>query len=447
MLVLKVYLADIRRGYSCNLELVDKRFEMLRNALQFLKRVRDDASGNVLALVGMSIVPMVGTMGLAIDAAQWVSWRRDLHSAADAGAIAGAQALINEEDVDAVVRRILGLNNQHQYTIEAIETPPTEGEFTGDASMVRIVVSTSQPLPFSSMFLSGAPTIRAEAVAQASNEVPNCMIALDSSDTGLVIEGSATVNMTCGMASNSNFDATASGSDTIKAGALSAVGHVNATGGVSADTAVHSFAAAATDPFADQISDQDRTCGQTLKVNGTVNWNRETDGDCLKGITIQAKSTLILSPGVYIIGSDGVRVAGQATIIGLGVTLIFTNTDSPFDAGSVGIFESMGTSNVQLTAPTTGDYAGLIMVQDSRAIPNNSNDLTVTGDNASVFEGAIYAPSNHVRFSGNSSMDSDCLQIVSRYITFTGNTHVSNNCEGGRGVVSFNGDSYVRLRK
>lgn len=420
---------------------------MLRNALQFLKRVRDDASGNVLALVGMAIVPMVGTMGLAIDAAQWISWRRDLHSAADAGAIAGAQALINEEDVDAVVRKVLGLNTQRSYTIAAIETPPTTGEFAGNNSMVRIVLTTQRSLPFSSMFLSGAPTIQAEAIAQASNEVPNCMIALDTATTGLVIEGSATVNMTCGMASNSNFDATASGRDTIRAGALSAVGNVNATGGVSADTAVHSFAAAALDPFAGKITDQNRTCSTNLRVSGTVVWNRETNGDCLRSIDVQARATLTLSPGVYIIGAGGVKVAGNATIIGHGVTFVFTNTDSPFNANNVGIFESMGTSNVQLTAPTTGTYAGLIMVQDSRAIPSNSNDLIVTGDSGSVFEGAIYAPRNHVTFTGNSSMDSDCLQIVSRYITFSGNTHVSNNCEGGRGVVSFNGDSFVRLRK
>lgn len=420
---------------------------MLRNALQFLKQIRDDASGNVLALVGMAIVPMVGTMGLAIDAAQWISWRRDLHSAADAGAIAGAQALINEEDVDAVVRKVLGLNTQRQYTIQTIETPPSTGPFAGNNSMVRIVLNTSRPLPFSSMFLSGAPTIRAEAIAQASNEVPNCMIALDTTNTGLVIEGSATVNMTCGMASNSNFDATASGRDTIRAGALSAVGNVNATGGVSADTAIHSFAAAALDPFAGKVTDQNRTCTQNLRVTGTVTWNRETNGDCLRSIDVQARATLILSPGVYIIGAGGVKVAGNATIIGNGVTFVFTNTDSPFNANNVGIFESMGTSNVQLTAPTTGTYAGLIMVQDSRAVPSNSNDLLVTGDNNSVFEGAIYAPRNHVTFAGNSSMDSDCLQIVSRYITFTGNTHVSNNCEGGRGVVSFNGDSFVRLRK
>ena len=134
-------------------------------------------------------------------------------------------------------------------------------------------------------------------------------------------------------------------------------------------------------------------------------------------------------------------------MIGDGVTLVFTNTSSPFNANKVGTFDAMGTSNVQITAPDTGDYAGILMHQDSRTPLSNANRLFVTGDNDSEFEGTIYSPSNQVTFSGNSSMTTDCLQIVAQYITFTGNTSVSNTCQPGRGVVSFSGAQVLRLRK
>ncbi|MXO95685.1 hypothetical protein GRI34_04525 [Erythrobacter aquimaris] len=423
---------------------------MLRKAVQFLKQVRDDARGNVLVLVAASLVPMVGTMGLAVDAAQWISWRRDLHSAADAGAMAGALAMKNGEDVQTVVTKVLGENYQHIYTIDAIETPPTAGDFAGDPSMVRVVLSTSRELPFSSLFLANAPTISVEAVAESSNEVPNCMIALDQASVGLTISGSASVNMNCGMASNSNFDATASGTGTIKAGALSAVGTVTNSGGVTADTAINNGTAPATDPFESVDTQPNITCSAwPLPFKGpgnTLGLNYGTYG-CYQGIQIQNNATVTLAPGTYYIGAKGLSVGGGATLIGNNVTLVFTNTDNPFNQSAIGTISIAGTSSIQLTAPDTGPYAGLIIVQDSRIVAGNKNRLFLTGDSKSKFDGGIYAPTNHVEFSGNSSMTTDCLQIVSKFITFTGNTNVTNNCPAGRGVASFNGGEFLRLRQ
>ena len=417
---------------------------MLRNALQFLRDLRDDLHGNVLMIVTLSLIPIIGTAGLAVDAAQWISWKRDLHSAADAGAIAGALAMKNGEDVNTVVNKVLSVNTQHTYTIDAIETPPTAGEFAGRNGMVRVVLSVSQPLPFSSLFLSTAPTISVEAVAEGSSEVPNCMIALDTASVGLTVSGSARVDMNCGMASNSNFDATASGNNTIKAGALSAVGTVNATGGVSADTAIHNNSAPAVDPYAGLFPNPNQVCNNWPLMSGSPN---QLSPGCYRGIQVQSNATLTLLPGTYYLGEKGLSVGGNATVIGNGVTLIFTNTSSPFNPNKIGTFGAQGTSNIQLTAPTSGTYAGVIMIQDARTVPSNQNRMLITGDSGSVFDGTIYAPTNAVTFSGNSSMSTDCLQIIATYITFTGNTTVRNNCPAGRGVVSFVGDEVLRLRK
>lgn len=419
---------------------MDMGFRMLRSAMQFLKQVRDDKRGNVLIMVAASLVPLIGTMGLAVDAAQWLSWRRDLHSAADAGAMAGALAMKNGEDVNAVVTKVLGSNNQHSYTIEAIETPPTAGNFAGNPNMIRVVLSTSQALPFSSVFLSTPPTISVEAIAEAGSEVPNCMIALDTASVGLTISGSASVDMNCGLASNSNFDATTS--DHIRAGALSAVGSVNAGGAISTDTAVHNSAPPAADPFAGILSDPNVTScnpAQQIKSDSILG------PGCYKGITINAKVDLTLLPGVYTIGERGLTVNGQASLIGSDVTFVFTNTDSPFNPNKIGTFTGNGTAVINLSAPSIGPYAGVVIHQDSRTPAGTS--MFITGDNGSVFDGSIYAPSNTVGFSGNSGMNTDCLQIVSRFITFTGNTTVVNRCQAGRGVSSFFGEEVLRLRK
>lgn len=422
---------------------------MLRNALQFLKQVRDDKRGNMLILVAASLVPIVGTLGLAVDAAQWLSWRRDLHSAADAGAIAGALALKNdvdasEKEIEDAVAKVLASNSQHTYVVEAIETPPSAGQFAGNDSMIRVVLSTSRPLPFSSLFLSNPPTIIVEAVAESSSEVPNCMIALDQLAVGLRISGSATVNMNCGMASNSNIDATASGSDSIRAGALSAVGSVNNSGGVTADTAIHSGAPPAKDPYAGVLSNPNQICSTTLTISGSAN---TISPGCYQGIRVQANARVTLLPGIYFIGRDGMQVGGNAQVIGNGVTLVFTDTNTTFDGRRVGTLSAQGTSNIQLTAPTSGLYSGVIIHQDSRLIPTPSNKMLVTGDNGSIFDGSIYSPKNSVTFSGNSSMTTDCLQIVANFINFEGSTKVKNSCPAGRGVASFSGEHFLRLRQ
>ena len=418
---------------------------MIDRMRNLVRDVRKDEGGNVLTLMGLSMIPLIGTLGLAVDVAQWISWKRDLRSAADSAAMAGGLELKNggdAEEVDAVVRNVLGRNTQHSYIIEAVETPPTAGEFAGDASMVRVVLTTSTKLPFSSMFLTTAPTIRVESVAQASSEVANCMIALATTGTALSIGGSSSVDMNCGLQSNSDFDATTS--DSIVAGALSAVGNVNEGNNISEDTRINRGVAPETDPYSDLISDPDEVCSNTASVSGN---NNILYPGCYKGITINSNARVTLQPGTYYVGEGGFKVNGHARVVGTGVTLVFTNTDSPFNSNKVGTFDAMGTSNVQITAPDTGDYAGILMHQDSRTPLSNANRLFVTGDSNSEFEGTIYAPSNQVTFSGNSSMTTDCLQIVAQYITFTGNTSVSNTCQPGRGVVSFSGEQVLRLRK
>lgn len=420
---------------------------MFESAKTFLRNLRKNAQGNVMTLMGLSMVPLVGTVGLAVDGAQWITWKRELRSAADAGAIAGANSLKNGgtgDEVKAAVRKVLGYNTQRAYTINAVETPPSVGKFAGDTTMVRVVLSTSQPLPFSSMFMNVAPTISVEAVAQASNEVVNCMIALANTGSALSITGSASVDMNCGLASNSDFDATSS--DVIRAGALSAVGTVNEGNNISSDTAINNGSAAATDPFAGQFSDPSQVCSDWPLISGTN--NPPMSPGCYKGIQVQANAKVTLSPGTYYLGEKGLSVGGNATVIGDGVTLIFTNTSSPFNSSKIGTFSAQGTSNIQLTAPETGTYAGIIIYQDSRTPLGNgtSSGFSVTGDSGSVFDGAIYAPSTRVTFTGNSGMTTDCLQIISQYISFSGNTSVANSCPSGRGVVSFNGSDFLRMR-
>ena len=421
----------------------------------FAARMVRDTSANALALVGIGIVPLVGAVGAGVDIAQWVLWKRELHTSADLGALAGARALADKQNVELAVRRSLGHNNQRSFTIEAIENAPVSGPFAGDVAKVRVVLATARALPFSGMFLTAAPTIRVEATAENAKTTPNCVITLDTSGTGVSITGSSKVNMNCGLSSNSNFDATSS--DTINAGALSAVGTVTTGGAVSTTTKINNGVPAQTDPYSGKLPQPNAQAGCSpntwplIKADYTI--DPAVDGNCFQGLQIQGGTTT-LQAGVYYIGEKGISVAAGAGLKGTNVTLILTSTASSFNDKKVGSLDISGSATVELTAPTSGTYKGVIIYQDPRTPDTSQNILKVTGNSSSIFQGAIYAPSVGVTFTGNTTVDSSggtifantaCMQIVSLRATFTGNTSVSNTCPGGSGAAAYGGSGTVRL--
>ncbi len=425
------------------------RRQTLRRKIASLLR---HTGGNTLALVGMAMIPMVGTIGLGVDVAQWVVWKRQLHTAADLGALAGARALADGHPVKINVERSLAQNDLRAFDTDAIESAPTVGPFKDDDDKVRVVLSTSQPLPFSGMFLKASPKITVEAIAENAKTVPNCVITLDKSGTGVSITGSSTVDMNCGLASNSDFDATTS--DYLKAGALSAVGTVTQGANITGDTKVNDGINEVSDPFASKLPmpNAQSSCSPNSYplIKSSVTIGPTAGGTiCYQGLQIN-DGVVTLRPGTYLIGASGISVSAKATLQGTGVTLIFTNTQTPFNSGKIGSFWANGSATINLSAPTSGTYAGVLMYQDPRT-PAKNNGLKITGNSDSSFEGAIYAPTVEVTMIGNSDIsgaagiETPCFQIVALFATFTGNTSVSNNCPGGGGAAAFGGDGTIRL--
>ena len=109
---------------------------------------------------------------------------------------------------------------------------------------------------------------------------------------------------------------------------------------------------------------------------------------------------MTLNPGIYYVdGSGGVSFKGTATVRGTGVMFYFTNgaTINAIGGGNQ-------VSNIQLSAPTTGSYDGILMYQD----PNDKSTgqgpnkgPTLGGRDNSLFKGALYFPEDQLTFYGN----------------------------------------------
>ena len=122
---------------------------------------------------------------------------------------------------------------------------------------------------------------------------------------------------------------------------------------------------------------------------------------------------ITLQPGTYILRGGQIKLGGNGTLTGLGVTLfLMENASITLNANQV----------VKLSAPETGPYAGITIYQAK----GNTNALLLNGGSGSTITGFVYAPDAHITFTGNSAMagTGECVRVVGDTIEMTGTSNV-----------------------
>jgi hypothetical protein len=67
-----------------------------------------------------------------------------------------------------------------------------------------------------------------------------------------------------------------------------------------------------------------------------------------------------------------------------------------------------GTPSVQLSAPNSGTYAGILFYQD----PTDAAGPSLGGDSSSFYQGALYFPSVQLTFFGNGSFNGGAAYTI-----------------------------------
>ncbi len=121
--------------------------------MKMLRKLKDE-SGQAMFLTLLCMTCLLGFVGFATDVGTLLHAKRNLQIAADSAAIAGA-AELNYTDMktagDAAAAQngvIIGTNGG----AVAINNPPTEGAYAGQAGYVEAIVSQTQPTFFMKMF-------------------------------------------------------------------------------------------------------------------------------------------------------------------------------------------------------------------------------------------------------------------------------------------------------
>jgi hypothetical protein len=139
------------------------------------------------------------------------------------------------------------------------------------------------------------------------------------------------------------------------------------------------------------------------------------------GISV-GKATVTFSPGTYILMGGGLSTQNaNSHISGTGVTLYNTyNATYPYAP-----FNIVAASTATLTAPTTGTYAGVLIMED-RSIPANTYTDVFGGGSSAAYTGIVYGPKSTMVFYGNASLTAYTI-VVSYRLQMVGTTAINNN--------------------
>ena len=267
--------------------------------------------------------------------------------------------------------------------------------------------------------------IHRRSVVMIKQGAEACVLALDPhAGSAVKFQGSTEVHLTgCVIASNSDSGTSIyrGGTATVSADCVNTVGTTSGIDGNSnvtlkcGDILENQYASF--DPLARVKPPTPAGCtslpnGKNKSLSPGTYCNQTLSGD----ITLQ--------PGVYILKGGGVKLNGNGSLKGEGVT-IFLMDDAEFNVNGNGV--------LQLTPPTSGDYAGITLYQPK----SNATTITINGTSDSYIQGFVYAPGAHVFYAGNSTntANSECLRIVGNTIEMTGNSSMSSDCTdelGGR---------------
>jgi hypothetical protein len=390
------------------------------------RRFLKSEEGNLVLVFAVAMVPLMAAVAGGVDFVSVNNKAEKLQGALDTAAIAVATRYysgMSDAELEEIGREFFISNVKAAYTspheFDYIENFSAEAKLVGQEDYIAVRSSITHDGMIGSMTWT---TVR-ESVVRIAPGDPACVLALDkNASSAIKIQGSADIEMKgCRLASNSKASDAIyrGGSAQLTAECAIAVGGTSGLEGSSyVDLACGSPVEkqyATFDPLArlsppDYSSCQRVPGGKTKTLSPGTYCNEVLSGE------------ITLEPGTYILRGGEVKLGGNGSLVGQGVT-IFLMEHAAFHINANQV--------VKLSPPEQGDYAGITLYQQR----GNTSPLVLNGGAGSEISGFVYAPSAHVFHAGNSSMTAagECLRIVGNTVEMTGNSNVQLDCEGKLG--------------
>lgn len=425
-------------------------------------------SGQALVLMAIGLMLLLAIMGMALDTGLLFHDKRRIQIAADAAAVAGALDYKYNSSVNSAVTAGRAAAAQNGETngsggvVVSIDVPPKYGPYAGTSGFVEAIVRDSSSTFFMKMF--GFDTVDLAGRAVVATGVGNtsaCIWTLGKSGTTVALNGSAALYAPdCDIYDDSNAtDAlTLSGNGTISAKSIDIVGGYSSSNNGSLTPTPVSGLVPTGDPLAGMSAPTIPTgscSGSQCNVSVSGSSNLTLQPGNYSSVSNSGSGTVTFAPGTYIITGDVANNGPGAMVLGAGnymiggslsdtgsasLTLdtglyIIGNTLQLSGSGAItgtnvtfyteGSTSVSGGSNLSLTAPTSGDYAGLLFFQSRE----DTQSMSISGSSGSAIQGIIYAPTAPLTIGGTDGMTVS-LDIIADTLKVSGNGTVTNTNYG-----------------
>ena len=397
----------------------------LRHAFQIpaavAARLRRDRRGNVAIVFALGMPMVAAGAAFSVETSYDYYQHQRLQAAADAAAFSGALEVVNGSDSTTVKAAANKAATDNGWDSSAgtitVNTPPLSGP-NQVPQAVEVILTRNQPRYFTALFVGQPIALKRRAVAKYQTAANACVVALSrAASRAIDVTGNATMTLAgCDVAS----DSTASdaihtwGSATAVADCAFSVGGIANNGAMTLAECPGGISGAQNvpDPFSALPTPAvPGSCIATSSYNGAS----LSPGYYCNGLTLKGTDTL--APGVYYISGGGFSVNANANVSGSGVTIYLSGTAR---------VSMQGTADVQLRAPTTGTYSGILFFGDRANSATTSNIFN--GDSASRLTGDLYFPTQAVSYNGNFSGINGCTYVIANTISWSGSSTFSVDC-------------------
>jgi Flp pilus assembly protein TadG len=377
--------------------------------------------GQALILIALAAIGLFGMAGLAIDGSAKFSDRRHAQNAADSAVLAAALARIDGDPQ----WKLTGLNRalENGYNNDLVsntvdiyvcnEAGSDCGPYTGNSNYVKVVVVSHVDTYFAGVIGIDQTQNTVESLAMSQEEyvgelyggasivglAPDQCKTIWFSGTAIAdIEGGGVFSnsaLDCGLTIQGSTNLTIDGSIDMVASGYTKNGNPplgGISGGIHGEADGYEYP-----PPAEMLPSI--TCAADASKSGSSmtpgNWSGNFPPS---GVTT-------LNPGTYCINGDFTLNAGDE-LTGTGVTIYM----------ATGLIHWNGGAEVNLSAPTSGDLAGLLIYSPM----SNTNTMRFNGNGDSSLTGTIFMPAAPLIYNGTGNVNPSHVQIIGYTIELTG---------------------------
>ncbi|MDK1119607.1 MAG: Tad domain-containing protein [Anaerolineae bacterium] len=385
--------------------------------------------GQVLVIIVLSMVALIGIVGLAIDGGNVYVDQRKAQNAADSAALASALARIRGENF--VVKAYAsaeknGYNNDHTTNSVFVFSPPIEGEHKEDIEYIQVIITSHVKTYFAGII--GRDTIdnRVTAVARTqSQEITELLkgyavvslapLSDCNNRKGFWVHGEATLDITGGgifvNSNNPNCALIEQGGGSIR---IRDDHRITVVGGAQIQkpkllTPYPPDTGALPLPYPPPFFLPKVGCNKDAKIIVDELTGEPTDtmtaghwsGD------FPPAGIEILNKGIYCVGDFIIN--GGDKLSGSNVTIVVDGT-----------LHWSGNAKIGLSASKSGKFAGLLIYLPIK----NGNKVVLNGNAESRIQGTILAPGANIHINGNDSNYGFHSQIIGYRIDVKGNSNI-----------------------